>query len=247
MRMKRLFGLLLMALVLGAAFAELLFPQLLRAHLVHRITERTGAQQVEVQAVSSPEALLLLGQIDQLSAQLSRGRIGEVPVAAASLSGQDIRLDMLSYLRGGGIALTRAGDLTFTAVVTEEGLKDVLQRKASRIEDLAVRITPSGITATGSVKVFGRKAEVEMQAELLTDGGGLQLHVTHLAARNLPAGREARLGSLIGDIPLVKREKLPPGCQIDGITMQDGKSEIQASYHVPTAEEKHPLAPYMDE
>jgi hypothetical protein len=101
MRMKRLFGLLLMALVLGAAFAELLFPQLLRAHLVHRITERTGAQQVEVQAVSSPEALLLLGQIDQLSAQLSHAAvIGEVPVAAASLSGQDIRLDLLSYLRG---------------------------------------------------------------------------------------------------------------------------------------------------
>lgn len=247
MRMKRLFGLLLMALVLGVAFAELLFPQLFRAHLAHRITERTGAQQVEVQAVSSPEALLLLGQIDQLSAQLSRGRIGEVPVAAASLSGQDLRFDLLSYLEGGGLTFKRAGNLTLTAVVTEEGLKDVLQRKASRIEDLAVRITPSGITATGSVKVFGRKAEVELQAELLADDGGLQLHITHLAARNLPAGREARLGSLIGDIPLVKREKLPPGCQIDEVTLQDGKGEIQGSYHVPTAEEKHPLAPYMDE
>lgn len=240
MKSKGILALLLAAAVLGA---EVVLPAVVQRTLTHRIEERLGTSDVSAELSSTPSALLLLGQVDHAHVVAHQGRLGEVLVSELALDGEDLRIDMGALASGEHIELRRAGRLALTGVVTEENLKELLARKADKLENTEVAIAPDGVTVTANVKIFGRMADARLTGTVLDDGGQLMFHMTSLSIKNAPFGK-ASLGSVFGDIPLVKKGKMPLGMKVTDVKMQAGKVVIQAAYDASAAGDV--LAPYYD-
>ncbi|MDY6267714.1 MAG: DUF2993 domain-containing protein [Selenomonadaceae bacterium] len=236
------FAILLVAIVL--AFGEVVAPALAESTVAHRITEKTGSQDVTVQFSSTPRFLMLLGQVDHVHAVAHQGRLGEVLVSELALDGSDVRLDMPELVNGEDIQIKSAGELKLTGVVTEDNLKELLARKADKLENAEVTIAPDGVTVKANVKIFGRMADAELTGTVVDDGGQLMFHMTSLTISNAPFGK-ASLGSLFGDIPLVKRGKMPLGLRVTDTKMQAGKVVITAEYDA-NAQNADVLAPYYE-
>ena len=160
-----------------------------------------------------------------------------------ALDGEDLRIDMGALASGEHIELRRAGRFALTGVVTEENLKELLARKVDKLENTEVAIASDGVTVTANVKVFGRMADARLTGTVLDDGGQLMFHMTSLTIKNAPFGK-ASLGSVFGDIPLVKKGKMPLGMKVTDVRMQTGKVVIQAAYDASAADDV--LAPYYD-
>ena len=236
------FAILLVAIVL--AFGEVVAPALAESTVAHRITEKTGSQDVTVQFSSTPRFLMLLGQVDHVHAVAHQGRLGEVLVSELALDGSDVRLDMPELVNGEDIQIKSAGELKLTGVVTEDNLKELLARKADKLENAEVTIAPDGVTVKANVKIFGRMADAELTGTVVDDSGQLMFHMTSLSISNAPFGK-ASLGSLFGDIPLVGRGKMPFGLRVTDTKMQAGKVVITATYDA-SAGSSDVLAPYYE-
>ncbi len=234
--------LLLIAIVL--AFGEVVAPALAESTVAHRITAKTGSQDVMVQFSSTPRCLMLLGQIDHVHAVVHQGRLGEVLVSELALDGSDVRLDMPELVSSEDVSIKSAGELKLTGIVTEDNLKELLARKADKLENAEVSITPDGVTIQANVKVFGRMADAELTGTVVDDSGELLFHMTSLTLSNAPFGK-ASFGSLFGDIPLVKRGKMPFGLRVTDTKMQAGKVVITAMYDA-NAGSSDVLAPYYE-
>lgn len=240
MRSKGKLLLLLLVLILGA---EVVLPAVAQRTIAHRLAEQLGTNDVNAQLSSTPNALLLLGQVDHAHVTVHQGRLGEVLVSELALDGEDLRLDLGALACDQRVALKQAGSFTLTGVVTEENLREFLARKVDKLENTTVQMTPDGVAVTANIKVFGRQADARLTGTILDDGGQLMFHMTSLSITNAPFGK-ASLGSVFGDIPLVRRGKMPLGLKVTDVKMQAGKVVIQAAYDA--AHKEDVLAPYYD-
>ena len=238
-------ALVLIVLAVVLAFAEVVVPGLAERTLAHRITEKTGSQDVNVQLSSTPRFLLCLGQVDHVHAVAHQGRLGDVLVSELALDGTDVRLDMGALMNGDDLQAKSAGELKLTGVVTEENLKEFLTRKAEKLENTEIMMDPGGITVTANVKIFGRMADARMTGTVVDDNGQLMYHMTSLEITNAPFGK-ANIGNFFGDIPLVKRGKMPLGLRVTDVTMQSHKCVITATYDPEAAQHPDVLAPYYE-
>ena len=237
------FALIVLAVVL--AFAEVIVPGLAERTLAHRITERLGTQDVTVQFSSTPRFLMLLGQVDDAHIVARQGRLGDVLTSNLTLDGKNLRFHMYEFLNGGDLTVKSAEELKLIGVVTEDDLKEFLTRKAEKLENTEITMDPGGITVTANVKVFGRMADARMTGTVVDDGGQLMYHMTSLEITNAPFGK-ASIGNFFGDIPLVKRGKMPIGLRVTDVTMQQHKCVITATYDPQAAQTPDVLAPYYE-
>ena len=231
--------------VVVLAFAEVIVPGLAERALAHRITERMGTQDVSVQFSSTPRFLMALGQIDNVHAVVHNGRLGEVLVSELALDGTNVRLDMSALTSDEDLKVKSADEMKLTGVVTEDNLKELLTRKADKLENTEVTMDANGITVKANVKVFGRMADATMTGTVLDDGGQLMFHMTSLEIANAPFGK-ASIGNFFGDIPLVKRGKMPLGLRVTDVKMQAHKCVITATYDPEAAQHPDVLAPYYE-
>ena len=238
-------ALVLVLLAVVLVFAEVVAPGLAERTLAHRITDKMGTQDVTVQFSSTPRFLMMLGQIDHVHAVVHQGRLGEVLVSELALDGSNLRLDMKAFVNGEDVKIKSADEMKLTGVVTEDNLKELLSRKADKLENAEVAIDGNGVTVKANVKVFGRTADATMTGTVLEDGGQLLFHMTSLQVANAPLGK-VHLGSVFGDIPLVKRGKMPLGLRVTDVTMQQHKCVITATYDPEAAQHPDVLAPYYE-
>ena len=243
---SKLFSLPFLVLVVVLVLAEVALPRLAEQTVRHRIENRLGTSDVTVSLASTPNALLALGQVDHAHVTAHGGRLGDVLTTELALDGTGIKLDMGELLHGESVKVASAENITLTGVISEDNLKELLARKVNKLQNTEVKMTPDGVTVRANVKVLGRTADAEMSGTIVDDGGQLLFHMQSLSVTNAAFGK-AKLGSLFGDIPLVKRGKLPFGARFTDVKMQAGKVVITAAYDAAAAQQNEDvLAPYYE-
>lgn len=217
-------GILFIILIVSGG---MLSPRLVAGALTAKIVNSLSTSDVQVDVSSTPPVAVLWGKMDSIHAIAHQAKVGEVYLSQISLEGKDVRMDMKSFLEGNGIRVDSAESLEIKGFVTEENLRELIARKAERLEDVAVQVKPDGIHVTANTKLMGRKVEISMEGLVLEDAGALYFRVTKLNLKNSLLGK-ARLDNFMDDILLMKSDKLPLEAQFEDVAMKDGKVVITA-------------------
>lgn len=209
-------GVLALLLVIG----ETLLPAWARQTTETMLKDR-GAESAEVTLQSTPGILLLLGQIDALTADAKGLRIGELRVERMHLTGKGVRFSAGELFLDHRVHLLAAEDLKLTGTVSEDALRDLLVKRLDKLDNIKVTIDEEGVHATAEVKIFGRMADVALEGRVVEDAQALYFHMTRLDIKNALIGK-ANLGDIFGDILITKLEALPLHTRIESVEHRAG-------------------------
>ena len=217
-------GLLFIILIVSS---ETVLPWLVRGTVTAKLTRHVVSTDMQVTIGSSPSVLLAFGDIQTLDAVLHQAKVGQVYVKELTLTGKNIRINMPALFHKEGLQVDRADELKLKGIVDEENLREVLQRQIDKIENVQVSIRRERILVTANAKIFGRMADIEMEGQVIEDGGSLFFCMTRLDIKNTRIGT-AKLGDLFGNIQLVSFDKMPMGMKIRQVEQTDGAVVITA-------------------
>jgi len=210
-----------------ALLAQFILPAIATSAIKAKVVSRLSTDDVDVSMQSDPNVLLAIGDIDKMNIVVHRATIGAVHLRDLTLQGKKVHIDMASFLEDQAVSVSHAEQLSLRGVIGENELRRVLEEKISRLDNVEVRITPDGITATANTKLFGRKADIVLTGKVVEDEGTLFIKMTSLNIKNALIGR-AKLDDMFGSIELLKAEKMPMGLKITNIVHQDGEVIIEA-------------------
>ena len=215
-------------IIVAAIFSGALAPQLAAGFFKAKIMTGLSTDDVQVDVAASPPQAVLWGELAGLKAVAHQAKIGDVYMSQIDLNAKEVRLDMLS-LFDGSLKVNSAESLLVKGYVTEENLRELISRKVDKLEDIAVKITPQGVTITAAAKIMGRKVEVELEGAVLDEEGAIYFRVKNLRLTNSLIGT-AKIDSLrlMDDIMLTDSSKLPLEASFKDVTMKEGKIIITA-------------------
>ena len=222
-----IFSLLFIILIV---FGQFVLPSLAEKTAQARITAGDRAAAAEVSLQSQPSILLLLGQIDAVKAKADGLRIGQVRLQQVTMEGRNIRVDVPAFIMDDELRVRSADALSFTGVIREDNIQELLQRRVDKLQNVQVKITRESIKASAQAKIMGRMADIDLEGTVVENDGGLYFHMTRLNIRNSVLGK-ASMGELFGDILLTKFTALPLKAQVDSVEMQEGQIVVTASCH----------------
>ena len=222
-----IFSLLFIILIV---FGQFVLPSLAEKTAQARITAGDRAAAAEVSLQSQPSILLLLGQIDAVKAKADGLRIGQVRLQQVTMEGRNIRVDVPAFIMDDELRVRSADALSFTGVIREDNIQELLQRRVDKLQNVQVKITRESIKASAQAKIMGRMADIDLEGTVVENDGGLYFHMTRLNIRNSALGK-ASMGELFGDILLTKLTALPLKAQVDSVEMQEGQIVVTASCH----------------
>lgn len=232
---KFLAALLILAIVLIAAF-EIILPRTVASILKEQVIKSTHAQEVEISISSSPNAKIALGQVDKIHATASAGDIGDVEFQALTLDGEKINVDVQELLfpsqnltanQRTEKILKSAGHVELNGIVTQEGLKNFIEKKVDQLDDAEIKITPQEVSAKGKIKVMGKTADVDIAGSFFLDDDDVYFRATNLEIRNTLL-RHVQIDRYLGDIKILQSETLPLNLKFSSVQMRDGDVLITA-------------------
>ena len=217
---------------------EIVLPHILNNMLKEKIAQLTYSQEVKLSVDSSPRFLIAAGKVDKIYGEVKNGRIGELDTADLKLDAQNVKVDMVSLLFADKTNqegkrktvedyLKSVGNVKMTGVITQDNLRDFLQKKVSQLDNLELKMTPEEINATSNVTIMGRSADIELSGIIIADEGDLYFRMTKLNVKNAIL-RHVQLDRFFGDIKIVSADKLPIGLKFDSVEMQDGQAILTA-------------------
>ena len=210
-----------------ALLAQFILPAIATSAIKAKVVSRLSTDDVDVSMQSDPNVLLAIGDIDKMNIVVHRATIGAVHLRDLTLQGKKVHIDMASFLEDQAVSVSHAEQLSLRGVIGENELRRVLEEKISRLDNVEVRITPDGITATANTKLFSRKADIALTGKVVEDEGTLFIKMTSLNIKNALIGT-AKLDDMFGNIELLKAEKMPMGLKITNIVHQEGEVIIEA-------------------
>lgn len=225
--MGKRISILIGIVVLAAAFCQLLLPGIIGGNLANRIKEAARAENVTANVRAMPGFMLLAGQMDNLDVVVDNAWLGDIQVSRLTLHGENLQVDYSALDSRDGSAIQSADNLELTGVITQQALQDMLVKKMEKVDNLHVQMDADKISATGQVKLLGRRADITLEGKVLPENGGLYFHMTRLDIRNAVLG-QAVLGNFFGDILIFDLYNSPIRAEIDDVQQQAGQVTIKA-------------------
>ena len=232
---KILAALLILAIVLIAAF-EIILPRTVSSILKDQVIKSTHAQEVEISLESSPNAKIAIGQVDKVHASASAGEIGDVEFNALTLDGEKISVDVQELLfpsqnltakQRTEKILKSAEHVELNGIVTQDGLKNFIEKKVDQLDDAEIKITPQEVTAKGQIKFMGKTADVDIAGSFFLDDDDIYFRATRLNVKNTLV-RHVQIDRYLGDIKILQSETLPLNLKFSSVQMRDGDILITA-------------------
>lgn len=228
--MRKTLSLLVLISVIILAFSQLVLPGIIRGTIASRIKEATNAETVDVQMHSKWGIYLLFGHIDSIHIDADKAMVGQIRVDKLTLDGENIDGDLTALDVRDGSAVTFADRLEMVGVISQESLRELLVRKLEHMENIETVMDKDKLSASGQVKLGGKKADVTLEGTVYNENGGVYFHMTKLDIRNAVFGK-AVIGNFFGDILLFDLHKMPITAEVDDVEQQDGQVVIRASRH----------------
>ena len=216
---KLLIGLILVV-VIALAGATYILPTYISNQISGRIERSLQTDSVSANIETSPSFMMLFGQVDNID-------IEAVNLNKLSLKGENIEISVQDLLLARRLVINSADNLTITGLIDENNLAQLLAKEVDKISDIAVKITPDNVEATGKISFLGQEATINVKGIIVVEGKNLLFRITDANTENRLFGK---IGiSFTKDIFLVSTDKLPlEGAKFTRVEQQNGQVLIEA-------------------
>lgn len=223
---KLLIGLILVV-VIALAGATYILPTYISNQISGRIERSLQTDSVSANIETSPSFMMLFGQVDNIDIEATNIKLDKVNLNELSLKGENIEISVQDLLLARRLVINSADNLTITGLIDENNLAQLLAKEVDKISDIAVKITPDNVEATGKISFLGQKATINVKGIIVVEGKNLLFRITDANTENRLFGK---IGiSFTKDIFLVSTDKLPlEGAKFTRVEQQNGQVLIEA-------------------
>lgn len=223
---KLLIGLILVV-VIALAGATYILPTYISKQISGRIERSLQTDSVSANIETSPSFMMLFGQVDNIDIEATNIKLDKVNLNELSLKGENIEISVQDLLLARRLVINSADNLTITGLIDENNLAQLLAKEVDKISDIAVKITPDNVEATGKISFLGQEATINVKGIIVVEGKNLLFRITDANTENRLFGK---IGiSFTKDIFLVSTDKLPlEGAKFTRVEQQNGQVLIEA-------------------
>ena len=223
---KLLIGLILVV-VIALAGATYILPTYISNQISGRIERSLQTDSVSANIETSPSFMMLFGQVDNIDIEATNIKLDKVNLNKLSLKGENIEISVQDLLLARRLVINSADNLTITGLIDENNLAQLLAKEVDKISDIAVKITPDNVEATGKISFLGQEATINVKGIIVVEGKNLLFRITDANTENRLFGK---IGiSFTQDIFLVSTDKLPlEGAKFTRVEQQNGQVLIEA-------------------
>ena len=223
---KLLIGLILVV-VIALAGATYILPTYISNQISGRIERSLQTDSVSANIETSPSFMILFGQVDNIDIEATNIKLDKVNLNKLSLKGENIEISVQDLLLARRLVINSADNLTITGLIDENNLAQLLAKEVDKISDIAVKITPDNVEATGKISFLGQEATINVKGIIVVEGKNLLFRITDANTENRLFGK---IGiSFTKDIFLVSTDKLPlEGAKFTRVEQQNGQVLIEA-------------------
>lgn len=223
---KLLIGLILVV-VIALAGATYILPTYISNQISGRIERSLQTDSVSANIETSPSFMMLFGQVDNIDIEATNIKLDKVNLNKLSLKGENIEISVQDLLLARRLVINSADNLTITGLIDENNLAQLLAKEVDKISDIAVKITPDNVEATGKIFFLGQEATINVKGIIVVEGKNLLFRITDANTENRLFGK---IGiSFTKDIFLVSTDKLPlEGAKFTRVEQQNGQVLIEA-------------------
>lgn len=223
---KLLIGLILVVII-ALAGATYILPTYISNQISGRIERSLQTDSVNANIETSPSFMMLFGQVDNIDIEATNIKLDKVNLNELSLKGENIEISVQDLLLARRLVINSADNLTITGLIDENNLAQLLAKEVDKISDIAVKITPDNVEATGKISFLGQEATINVKGIIVVEGKNLLFRITDANTENRLFGK---IGiSFTKDIFLVSTDKLPlEGAKFTRVEQQDGQVLIEA-------------------
>ena len=223
---KILIGLILVV-VIALAGVTYILPTYISNQISGRIERSLQTDSVSANIETSPSFMMLFGQVDNIDIEATNIKLDKVNLNELSLKGENIEISVQDLLLARRLVINSADNLTITGLIDENNLAQLLAKEVDKISDIAVKITPDNVEATGKISFLGQEATINVKGIIVVEGKNLLFRITDANTENRLFGK---IGiSFTKDIFLVSTDKLPlEGAKFTRVEQQNGQVLIEA-------------------
>lgn len=223
---KLLIGLILVVII-ALAGATYILPTYISNQISGRIEKSLQTDSVSANIETSPSFMMLFGQVDNIDIEATNIKLDKVNLNELSLKGENIEISVQDLLLARRLVINSADNLTITGLIDENNLAQLLAKEVDKISDIAVKITPDNVEATGKISFLGQEATINVKGIIVVEGKNLLFRITDANTENRLFGK---IGiSFTKDIFLVSTDKLPlEGAKFTRVEQQNGQVLIEA-------------------
>lgn len=223
---KLLIGLILVV-VIALAGATYILPTYISNQISGRIERSLQTDSVSANIETSPSFMMLFGQVDNIDIEATNIKLDKVNLNKLSLKGENIEISVQDLLLARRLVINSADNLTITGLIDENNLAQLLAKEVDKISDIAVKITPDNVEATGKISFLGQEATINVKGIIVVEGKNLLFRITDANTENRLFGK---IGiSFTKDIFLISTDKLPlEGAKFTRVEQQNGQVLIEA-------------------
>lgn len=223
---KLLIGLILVV-VIALAGATYILPTYISNQISGRIERSLQTDSVSANIETTPSFMMLFGQVDNIDIEATNIKLDKVNLNELSLKGENIEISVQDLLLARRLVINSADNLTITGLIDENNLAQLLAKEVDKISDIAVKITPDNVEATGKISFLGQEATINVKGIIVVEGKNLLFRITDANTENRLFGK---IGiSFTKDIFLVSTDKLPlEGAKFTRVEQQNGQVLIEA-------------------
>lgn len=227
MNLRKLLIGLILVVVIALAGATYILPTYISNQISGRIERSLQTDSVSANIETSPSFMMLFGQVDNIDIEATNIKLDKVNLNELSLKGENIEISVQDLLLARRLVINSADNLTITGLIDENNLAQLLAKEVDKISDIAVKITPDNVEATGKISFLGQEATINVKGIIVVEGKNLLFRITDANTENRLFGK---IGiSFTKDIFLVSTDKLPlEGVKFTRVEQQNGQVLIEA-------------------
>ena len=218
---------LILVVVIALAGATYILPTYISNQISGRIERSLQTDSVSANIETSPSFMMLFGQVDNIDIEATNIKLDKVNLNKLSLKGENIEISVQDLLLARRLVINSADNLTITGLIDENNLAQLLAKEVDKISDIAVRVAPDNVEATGKISFLGQEATINVKGIIVVEGKNLLFRITDANTENRLFGK---IGiSFTKDIFLVSTDKLPlEGAKFTRVEQQNGQVLIEA-------------------
>ena len=185
---KLLIGLILVV-VIALAGATYILPTYISNQISGRIERSLQTDSVNANIETSPSFMMLFGQVDNIDIEATNIKLDKVNLNELSLKGENIEISVQDLLLARRLVINSADNLTITGLIDENNLAQLLAKEVDKISDIAVKITPDNVEATGKISFLGQEATINVKGIIVVEGKNLLFRITDANTENRLFGK----------------------------------------------------------
>ena len=185
---KLLIGLILVV-VIALAGATYILPTYISNQISGRIERSLQTDSVSANIETSPSFMMLFGQVDNIDIEATNIKLDKVNLNELSLKGENIEISVQDLLLARRLVINSADNLTITGLIDENNLAQLLAKEVDKISDIAVKITPDNVEATGKISFLGQEATINVKGIIVVEGKNLLFRITDANTENRLFGK----------------------------------------------------------